>query len=87
VKDLREQPWWTLADRAELDVLAHEFVSDLFEHRESCPVCAAGVPPCPWVRAAIERLTEWRDDRMLRSQAAWLRAQHDDQLEAGGTSP
>lgn len=77
MSDLREQPFWSAADRAELDVLVHELVADVFEHRENCPVCAAGYPPCPFVRAAIERVGEWRDDRMLRSQAAWLRARQD----------
>jgi hypothetical protein len=77
VKDLRSMPWWTPADRAELDLVVHEMVDDVFEHRrQGCAACAAA-EPCPWVRAAIERIIEWRDDRERRSLAAWLRARQD----------
>ena len=56
--DLRETPFWIEADAAELTVHVHELVEDLREHREAgCPVCMAGYPPCPFVRAAIERVT------------------------------
>jgi hypothetical protein len=82
VKDLRSMPWWTPADAAELDLLVHELVDDVYEHRQDCERCAAGHPPCPWVNAAIKRVAEWREDRMLRSRAAWLRAGQD-RLEAG----
>jgi hypothetical protein len=79
VNDLRSMPWWTPADRAELDLLVHELVDEVYEHRQNCDRCPA---PCPWVNAAIERVTDWRRDRMLRSRAAWLRAGQD-RLEAG----
>jgi hypothetical protein len=78
VKDLRDQAWWSDADRAELDALAHELVAAVFEHREAgCEVCAAGFPLCPAVRAAIERVVEWREARILLSRAAWLVARQD----------
>jgi hypothetical protein len=77
VKDLRAQPWWTASDRAELDALAHELVTSVFLHRESCAACAAGYPPCPAVRAAVERVLEWREARILLSRATWLRARQD----------
>jgi hypothetical protein len=77
VNDLRSMPWWTPADRAELDVFVHELVADVDEHRQAgCDACAARMP-CPFVVAAIERVVEWRDDRILRSKATWLRARQD----------
>jgi hypothetical protein len=78
LKDLREQPWWTHADRAELDALAHELVKDVLEHREAgCPTCAAGDPPCPAVRKAITLVVEWREARVLLSRARWERCRQD----------
>jgi hypothetical protein len=87
VKDVRSMAW-TEADGAELDLVVHEMVDDVFEHRQGCETCAAGYPPCPWVRAAVERVIEWRDDRVLRSKAAWLRARQDrlDQATEGRTA-
>lgn len=76
MNDLRAMPWWTGADRAELDVYVRELVDDVYEHREACVVCYLG-DPCPFVRAAVERVVDWRDERMLRSRAAWLRARQD----------
>jgi hypothetical protein len=81
VKDLRQEPWWTAADVAELDMLVHELVGDVFEHRESCPHCMAGLR-CAWIQAAIERVAEWRDRRILRSKALWLRREQN-RLDAG----
>ena len=76
--DLRQQPWWTPADRAELDAFAYELVDAVHTHRDSgCELCAAGYPSCPVVRAAITRVVEWRDPRVLLSRAAWLRARQD----------
>jgi hypothetical protein len=84
--DLRAQPFWTLADDAELNLFIHELVEDVHEHRQAgCPVCMAAYPPCPFVRAAVERVVEWRDDRVLRSRASWLRADQN-RLEAGARS-
>jgi hypothetical protein len=89
MRDLREQPWWTDADRAELDVRAHELVVTAEAHRETgCEACAAGYPPCPFVRAAIDDVVGWRDDRILRSRAAWLRFRQDRLEDAiGATRP
>jgi hypothetical protein len=78
VRDLRAQPWWTEADRAELAVRTHELVVSAYAHRESgCEPCASGYPPCPFVLAVIAEVVTWRDDRILRSRAAWLRARQD----------
>jgi hypothetical protein len=77
VKDLRLMPWWTAADRAELNALTHELTEQVFSHREQCSVCAAGFPPCPAVQAAIGRVIQWRQARILLSQAVWLRARQD----------
>lgn len=76
MSDLRAMPWWTAADAAELEVQVQELVDEVFEHRPGCGVCAAGCA-CPVVRAAVEAVVEWRDDRMLRSRAAWLRVEQD----------
>jgi hypothetical protein len=79
VIDLRQQPWWTPADRAELDAFTRLMVDAVYGHREAgCEVCAAGYPPCPVVREAIERVVEWRDRRALLSRAAWLRTRQDE---------
>lgn len=76
--DLRSQPWWTEADRAELDVVVHLLVDGLAAHEETgCTTCEAGYPPCPKVTRAIEAVVEWRDRRVLTSKAAWLRAIQD----------
>jgi hypothetical protein len=84
--DLRDQPWWTPADQAELDLLVRQLVDRRFEHRLRCSVCAAGYPPCPFVRAEIERVIEWRDVRVLLSQATWLRTAQD-RLDGVVTEP
>jgi hypothetical protein len=86
MSDLRQQPWWTPADDAELNVVTHELVDAVFSHREAgCETCAAGYPPCPVVQEAIAKVVDWREARILRSRAAWLRARQD-RLEAGGRS-
>jgi hypothetical protein len=74
---LRAAPWWTDADGADLDVLVHELVERVFDHRGRCEVCAAGYPPCPCVGAAIDAVIGWRAARILKSKAAWLRLRQD----------
>lgn len=66
---------WTTADSSELDCLIDELVRGYFEHKSGCASCAAGYPPCPHVRTAIEAVVEWREMRELRSRAEWLRAE------------
>lgn len=74
VNDLSVQAWWTEADAAELDVLVHELVRVAMIHRERCSVCRGhGVLYCADMGEAIEAVLEWRDARILRSKAAWLR--------------
>jgi hypothetical protein len=82
MSDLSSRPWWTPADDAELDLRARELVDEVFAHRERCALCATGYPPCPHVTAAIEAVVDWRELRILRSLAAWLRAGQD-RLEEG----
>jgi hypothetical protein len=60
--NLAAQEWWTEADAAELDLLVHELVRVAWTHPDH-------VPP----REAVEAVLEWRDGRVLRSKAAWLR--------------
>jgi hypothetical protein len=76
--DLRDQPWWTPADRAELDLLVRQLVDRLYEHKERCSICRTeGSAFCPATRKAIEIVIEWRDVRVLLSQATWLRTAQD----------
>jgi hypothetical protein len=70
---LRDQPWWTEADDAELDVLVRELVSVAGQHVNHCSVCSEGGPWCPGMVEAFEVVVDWRDGRILRSKAAWLR--------------
>jgi hypothetical protein len=85
VSDLRQQPWWTPADRAELDAFAQRLVDAVHAHRAAgCEVCAAGYPPCPVVTKAVEQVVEWRDRRIMLSRAKWLRARQNELDEAVG---
>jgi hypothetical protein len=61
---------WTAADQAELDVLLHALAADWFKHRPTCDA-----DPCPHLQAAIAEVIEWRDARVLLSQAQALRAE------------
>jgi hypothetical protein len=74
VKDLRSMPWWTPADRAELNVITRELVDAVFPHRERCQVCLLGLRPCPQVQRAITLVIEWREARILLSRALWERS-------------
>jgi hypothetical protein len=69
--------WWTRADDAELKVLTFELVDGIFEHRADCALCAAGYPPCPRVRRAIDVVVRWRQRRILRSRARHLRLEEE----------
>jgi hypothetical protein len=73
--NLEAQPYWTTADQAELDVLVHELVRVAFVHRETCETCRGerGVYHCDGIGEATAAVIEWRDGRVLRSKAAWLR--------------
>ena len=66
-------PYWTEADQAELDLLTHELVRTAFVHGERCSTCRARGRSCPAMLDAIEAVLEWREGRVLRSKAAWLR--------------
>jgi hypothetical protein len=70
---LRDQPWWTAADDAELDVLVRELVSVAKQHANRCCVCSKGGPWCQGMAASLEVVVDWRDGRILRSKAGWLR--------------
>jgi hypothetical protein len=71
--NLRAQPWWTDADAAELELLVHELVRAAFLHRGGCSTCGADRRWCPAMYEALEAVTDWRDGRILRSKAAFLR--------------
>jgi hypothetical protein len=70
---LEALPWWTEADAAELDVLVDAFVRCVRVHREGCAICSLGGPWCDALRCAQVGVVDWRDSRILRSKAAWLR--------------
>jgi hypothetical protein len=70
---LTDQPYWTAADQAELQLLVHELVDGHDNHQQGCPTCRNG-EPCRPLRDAIAIVVEWRERRVLHSQAAWLRA-------------
>jgi hypothetical protein len=70
--DLRRQLWWTPADEAELELVAHELVGAILAHRAACSTCRAG-HSCAIVAEAIGHALDWRKGRIVRSKAAWLR--------------
>jgi hypothetical protein len=66
--------YWTDADDAELDALVHEFIVGLWQHRETCRACESGGGLwCDRTRAALGAVLDWRQGRILRSKAEWLR--------------
>jgi hypothetical protein len=73
VRSLATAPYWTAADRAELDVLIDALLGAVAIHRERCRVCSAGGPWCAPLRDCFESVLAWRRTRELRSLAAWLR--------------
>lgn len=74
---LTDQPWWTDADQADLDLLTWEFVNAVQQHRERCPECAAGGPWCQPLVDAFQAVLDWRQGRILFSRAAFHRAHQD----------
>jgi hypothetical protein len=72
--DLRSQPYWSEADQSELDVLVFELVKAVHAHREGCSICRTGGPWCVPLVDGLEAVLDWREGRVLRSKAAWLRA-------------
>jgi hypothetical protein len=66
-------PWTTLADRAELDLLAFEFVRTVEAHRKGCSICSAGGPWCDPLRECFDGIIDWRRFRELRSLGGYLR--------------
>lgn len=65
---------WTAADQAELDVLLWELVTIFRRHRLHCTECLLGRSFCDPMRACVEIVIDWRERRLLRSKADWLRA-------------
>lgn len=75
MRALRDMPWWTEADAAELDLLVGELVRAVAAHREHCQICMAGGLWCSGLRDALDATIQWRDLRRLRSRASWLRVE------------
>lgn len=71
---LSQQEFWTAADQAELELLAHEFTETALAHRERCTICSQGGPWCDPLEEVFEAILRWRAGRILQSKAAWLRA-------------
>lgn len=59
-RPLTQQPYWTPADQAELQLLTHDAVDAVWKH----PQLAGTV---------LGILLDWRRRRILKSQACWLR--------------
>lgn len=75
---LREQPWWTPADQAELELLTYELVEAAHSHAERMPSCCNGdLLYCPEWGAVIGAVLDWRAHRVRHSLAAWLRRAQD----------
>jgi hypothetical protein len=70
---MNEFRFWTDADDAELRLLCFWFAKGHYVHREHCATCALGGPYCRAMREALEAILEWRQGRILRNKAAWLR--------------
>jgi hypothetical protein len=74
LKRLSDQACWTAADAAELDLVAYELARALWLHKTRCADCAGSLMPgCALTRVAMEAALEWREGRILRSKAQWLR--------------
>jgi len=69
--------WWTDADQAELDLLIHEFARAAALHHERCSSCREAGRWCSALSDACEALLEWREGRLLRSRAEYLRSGQD----------
>lgn len=72
---LTNQPWWTPADQAELDLLTYELVEAGERHAARAPDCCHGdLSRCDQYAHVIQTVLDWRDHRIADSRAAWLRA-------------
>jgi hypothetical protein len=71
---LRDLPYWSAADDAELDLLTHEFVDVALLHRDRCEDCVILGQFCEPLARALQAVLDWRRRRLLQSQAAYLRA-------------
>ncbi len=76
---LRDMPWWTAADAAELDLLERALLKGIEWHLARCPVAKArqqeGYPFwCGHLSEAVLEVVDWRDMRESYSRAVWLRA-------------
>lgn len=65
-------PWWTDADQAELDIIAHDLVTATRAHSDHCQVCRAG-GACQPLRDAYDAVAEWKRRRNLLSKATFYR--------------
>ncbi len=79
---LTDQPWWTDADKAELDALWGEWVDGSQEHRDRCRACLEheriyGSQWCNALQSALEVVLEFREQRIRVSKAQWLRLTND----------
>ena len=60
--------FWTAADQAELDVLIWALVDGWDKHRHTCRL-----RPCPHLHDAIREVVDWRQARILLSNAQAFR--------------
>lgn len=79
---LADQPWWTPADQAELDVLTLELVDGVTWHTDNCPHAWTNrfgnrECDCRSIGEAIRVVIDWQHRRILHSRAQWLRRLQD----------
>lgn len=78
---LADQPWWTEADAAELELLSLELIGPLWRHFSRCERCVLGPGSCDKAREAGERglaaILDWRHKRILQSKVAYYRSREE----------
>lgn len=66
--------WWTAADQAELDLIAHDLFEVTYAHHTHCDGChrnAGGY--CQELRDVWAAVEEWKARRALMSKATYYR--------------
>ncbi len=64
--------YWTLADEAELELVAEALVDAAFAHRERCLACREAGASCDALRDALAVAVGWAQRRHRLSRAAFL---------------
>ena len=73
-QDVAPPAWWTDADQAELDLIAHDLFELTYVHHMNCDGChrnAGGY--CQDLRDVWAAVDEWKQRRSLYSKATYFR--------------